>query len=106
MGGGVLTMAYLASGILFILSLGGLSQHETARKGNIYGVLGLTIAIIATVIRTDMGAGIGLLAVTLTIGVVIGGVLAARVEMTNMPQLVAILHSFVGLAAVLVGVAS
>lgn len=106
MSSGILTMAYLASGILFVLSLGGLSQHETAKRGNTFGALGIVIAVIATMLGTDIGTGYTILIATLVIGGVIGAVLAARVEMTSMPQLVAILHSFVGLAAVLVGVAS
>lgn len=99
---GVLTVSYLVAAILFILSLGGLSQQETARRGNVFGMLGLGIAILATMLQVDAAnypTVIGVLAVA----GLIGGTLAARVEMTSMPQLVAILHSFVGLAAVLVG---
>jgi H+-translocating NAD(P) transhydrogenase subunit beta len=115
MTGGVLTVAYLVAGVLFIRSLGGLSKQETARRGNFSGILGMTIAVIVTAaawasrpgrsIASDLGA-IALLGAALVIGGLIGGVLARRVEMTGMPELVAVLHSFVGLAAVLVGFAS
>jgi NAD(P) transhydrogenase subunit beta len=103
---GIITMAYLASGVLFILSLGGLSKHETAARGNFFGMLGITIAMVATLASGQITEGYGILAVTVGIGAVIGAFLAARVEMTDMPQLVAILHSFVGLAAVFVGISS
>jgi NAD(P) transhydrogenase subunit beta len=99
------TAAYLFASILFILSLSGLSSQESAKRGVLYGIVGMIIAIIATV----MGQGveghiyiIGAIAVASLIGIM----LARKVEMTAMPQLVAILHSFVGLAAVLVGVGS
>ncbi len=101
----ITTIAYLLSGILFILSLGGLSRQETARRGNTYGMLGMAIAIVVTALSPEV-TGYGVLAVVIGIGALIGAVLAARVEMTSMPELVAILHSFVGLAAVLVGYAS
>ena len=108
---GIVTMAYLGAGILFILSLGGLAQQETSRRGNTYGVLGMLIALAATlylVLHSDQyGAkSHGLMAGTIGVGAVIGTILAIRVQMTAMPQLVALLHSFVGLAAVLVGMAS
>jgi len=98
-------MAYLVSGLFFILSLGGLSKQETARKGNIYGILGMALAILATFASGEVG-NFKLLIPLMLGGAVIGAVLAKRVEMTSMPELVAILHSFVGLAAVLVGVVS
>ncbi len=101
----LVTVAYLAAGVLFILSLGGLSNQETARRGNQYGLLGMLIAIVATAASgavTEYPVLVG----CLLVGTVIGAVLAARVEMTSMPQLVAMLHSFVGLAAVLVGFAT
>jgi H+-translocating NAD(P) transhydrogenase subunit beta len=101
----VVTVAYLAAGVLFILSLGGLSHQTTARRGNAFGIAGMLIAILATLAGEGVDA-YGLLAGCLGVGAVLGAVLAARVEMTNMPQLVAILHSFVGLAAVLVGFAT
>ena len=98
-------MAYLVSGIFFVLSLGGLSKQETARKGNLYGILGMTLAILATFLSGEV-ENFKLLIPLMLGGAVIGAVLAKRVEMTSMPELVAILHSFVGLAAVLVGLAS
>jgi NAD(P) transhydrogenase subunit beta len=115
MTGGVLTVAYLVAGVLFIRSLGGLSKQETARRGNFSGILGMAIAVMVTAaawashtgrdVTKEVGA-IVILAAALVIGGLIGGVLARRVEMTGMPELVAVLHSFVGLAAVLVGFAS
>ena len=102
---GLITMAYLVSGIFFVLSLGGLSKQETARRGNIYGIVGMTIAIIATFFSGEI-ENFQLLIPLMLGGAIIGAVLAKRVEMTSMPELVAILHSFVGLAAVLVGMAS
>ena len=98
-------MAYLVSGIFFVLSLGGLSKQETARRGNIYGIVGMTIAIAATFFSGKI-ENFQLLVPLMLGGAVIGAVLAKRVEMTSMPELVVILHSFVGLAAVLVGMAS
>jgi NAD(P) transhydrogenase subunit beta len=102
---GVITMAYLVSGVFFVLSLGGLSKQETARKGNMYGILGMTLAILATFLSGNVD-NFKLLIPLMVGGAIIGAVLAKRVEMTSMPELVAILHSFVGLAAVLVGVVS
>ncbi len=102
---GYIIVSYLGAAILFILSLGGLSKQVTARRGNVYGVLGMAIAIAATVYGTQLG-GLVVLIPAMLVGAVIGGLVAARVEMTQMPQLVAILHSFVGLAAVLVGISS
>jgi NAD(P) transhydrogenase subunit beta len=101
----LITVAYLISGILFILSLGGLSKQETAKRGNTYGMLGMALAIFVTALDARV-TGYQVLAPALVVGAVIGAILAARVEMTSMPELVAILHSFVGLAAVLVGFAS
>jgi len=102
---GLLTTAYIAASVLFILALGGLSNQETARRGNIYGIIGMTIALIATIAGSQV-TSYGVMAVCMVIGAVIGIFVAARVQMTAMPELVAILHSFVGLAAVLVGFAS
>ncbi len=101
----LITIAYIAASALFILSLGGLSQQETARRGNLYGILGMVIALIATAAGMQLG-GLPVLAAALIPGLVIGAILASRVQMTSMPELVAILHSFVGLAAVLVGFAT
>ena len=99
---GVLTMAYLVAGVLFIRSLGGLSQQETARRGNLFGMLGMLLAIGATLFE-DRIHDVTLVGIAVAIGAAIGLFLAHRVVMTAMPQLVAMLHSFVGLAAVLVG---
>ena len=102
---GITTVAYIGASILFILSLGGLSNQETARRGNIYGIIGMAIAIVATILATQIDDYTMLIAAVI-VGALIGIIVASRVEMTQMPQLVAILHSFVGLAAVLVGIAS
>ena len=102
---GITTVAYIGASILFILSLGGLSHQETARRGNIYGIVGMTIAIVATIAATQID-DYTILGLAVIVGAAIGIFVASRVEMTQMPQLVAILHSFVGLAAVLVGIAS
>ncbi|HLM59184.1 MAG TPA: NAD(P)(+) transhydrogenase (Re/Si-specific) subunit beta [Pyrinomonadaceae bacterium] len=101
----LITIAYIAAGALFIMSLGGLSRQETARRGNFYGILGMLIALVATAARLDFGSYATLAAVLIP-GAIIGAVVASRVQMTAMPQLVAILHSFVGAAAVLVGFAT
>ncbi|MFZ1699710.1 MAG: NAD(P)(+) transhydrogenase (Re/Si-specific) subunit beta [Pyrinomonadaceae bacterium] len=101
----LITIAYIAASALFILSLGGLSQQETARRGNLYGILGMLIALVATAAGLSTG-GLPVLIGALVPGLIIGGILASRVQMTSMPELVAILHSFVGLAAVLVGFAT
>ncbi|MEC7750317.1 MAG: NAD(P)(+) transhydrogenase (Re/Si-specific) subunit beta [Myxococcota bacterium] len=98
------TVSYLIAAIFFILSLRGLSDQETAPRGNTLGIIGMVIAVFAA----TMGESTGhyeYLAVAIGVGAVIGAVMAARVAMTAMPELVAILHSFVGLAAVLVGIA-
>lgn len=102
---GLLTVAYLAASLLFILSLGGLSNQESARKGNAYGIIGITLAMMVTILGAS-GLGLAATLAGIVVGGVIGAILAARVAMTSMPELVAILHSFVGLAAVLVGVSS
>ena len=98
--------AYIVAGLLFILALAGLSKHETAVMGNKYGIVGMTIALLATLWLATKSAGfdaLGLIAVAMAIGAVIGIILARKVEMTGMPELIAMLHSFVGIAAVLVG---
>ncbi|PHM27682.1 Re/Si-specific NAD(P)(+) transhydrogenase subunit beta [Xenorhabdus innexi] len=102
MSNGVVTAAYIVAAILFIFSLAGLSRHESSGRGNIFGITGMAIALIATILGPDTG-NIGWLILAMIIGAVIGIRLAKKVEMTEMPELVAILHSFVGLAAVLVG---
>ncbi|CAJ0991673.1 Re/Si-specific NAD(P)(+) transhydrogenase subunit beta [Sodalis praecaptivus] len=99
---GLVTAAYIVAAILFICSLAGLSKHETSRQGNLFGITGMAIALIATVLGPHAG-NVGWIIVAMVIGGAIGVYLARKVEMTEMPELVAILHSFVGLAAVLVG---
>ena len=98
----LITIAYIAASALFIMSLGGLSRQETARRGNWYGIVGMLIALAATIAAMDP-TGWPILGGAVIVGSLIGAALASRVQMTAMPQLVAILHSFVGLAAVLVG---
>jgi NAD(P) transhydrogenase subunit beta len=99
---GIGNIAYLGASSLFILSLRGLSHPDTARRGNVYGVAGMLIAVAATLLLAQ-GAGIAIVLAAAVVGGAGGMLLAKRVEMTQMPQLVAILHSFVGLAAVLIG---
>ncbi len=100
---GLVTVSYIGATILFILTLGGLSDQETARKGNIYGMIGMTIAILATVFGPEVSSNFHIIIITMLIGGTIGMILARKVQMTQMPELVAILHSLVGFAAVLVG---
>ncbi len=99
---GLISAAYIVSALLFIFSLSGLSKQETAETGNWYGIVGMVIALVAT-IADERVSNVLLIFITMTIGAAIGLRLAKKVEMTQMPELVAILHSFVGLAAVLVG---
>ena len=102
---GIITIAYILSGVLFILSLRGLSHQETARKGNLYGMLGMVIAVLATLFAGNT-VTLWILIAVMFAGGGIGLVVARRVAMTEMPELVAILHSFVGASAVLVGIVS
>lgn len=102
---GIVTVSYIAATILFILALGGLSSQETARRGNWYGITGMTIALLATIFGV-VTQNYTTLMVALLIGGSIGIVLARRIQMTQMPELVASLHSLVGLAAVTVGFAN
>jgi NAD(P) transhydrogenase subunit beta len=99
---GIVTVSYIIATILFILALGGLSNQETARRGNWYGIIGMAIALIATILGV-VTKQYTILLVALLIGGSIGLFLARRVQMTQMPELVAILHSLVGVAAVAVG---
>lgn len=99
---GFVTAAYIVAAILFIMSLAGLSKHETAKAGCWYGIVGMGIALIATIFGPDSHGTFWIL-VAMAIGGFIGVRKALKVEMTEMPELVAVLHSFVGLAAVLVG---
>ena len=101
----MLAASYLAAGAFFILSLNGLSNQESSRRGNLFGMLGMAIAIGATIFGGHVG-GFEKLFPAMIIGGLIGAYVALRIEMTQMPELVAILHSFVGLAAVMVGIAS
>lgn len=103
MSNNLITVAYIAASALFILSLAGLSNQETSRQGNIFGIAGMLIAFVATALNATV-TGYTTLIAAIAPGVIIGSILASRVAMTSMPELVAILHSFVGLAAVLVGV--
>ena len=100
-------IAWLIAGVCFIFSLGGLSQHESSSRGNWLGITGMTIAIIAALFSGSVAFSAWFLLIpAIVAGAVIGAWLAGNVEMTAMPQLVAILHSFVGLAAVLVGISA
>src|SRR4030067_2725859 len=101
------TVSYIGATILFILSLGGLSNPESSRRGNLYGMIGMTIAVLATVFGPNVTAGgyawiIG----AMVVGASIGLYAARIVKMTQMPELVALMHSLVGIAAVLVGFAN
>jgi NAD(P) transhydrogenase subunit beta len=102
---GIVTVAYIGATILFILALGGLSNQETARRGNWYGITGMGIALLATLLGV-VTRNYAILVGALVVGGTIGLILARRVQMTQMPELVAILHSLVGLAAVFVGYAN
>ena len=102
---GVMTAAYIGASILFILALGGLSSQESSKRGNYCGMAGMALALVATVLGV-VTANWLILAVAMGGGALVGLVLAKKVQMTQMPELVAILHSMVGLAAVLVGFAT
>jgi NAD(P) transhydrogenase subunit beta len=102
---GIVTVSYIIATILFIMALGGLSNQETARRGNWYGIIGMAIALLATIFGV-VERHFEILLVALLVGGSIGIILARRVQMTQMPELVAILHSLVGIAAVAVGFAS
>ena len=99
---GLVQAAYMVAALLFIMSLAGLSKHETAKAGCWYGIIGMTIALVATIFGPKTEGQFWIL-VAMAIGAVLGIQRALKVEMTEMPELVALLHSFVGLAAVLVG---
>ncbi|HKT94604.1 MAG TPA: NAD(P)(+) transhydrogenase (Re/Si-specific) subunit beta [Paraburkholderia sp.] len=102
---GIGNMAWLGAATLFILSLRGLSHPASARRGNLYGVTGMVIAVLATLLVTG-GASLQIALIAALVGGGLGAILARRVEMTQMPQLVAVLHSFVGLAATLIAFAN
>ncbi len=99
---GIVSAAYIAAAGLFILSLGGLSGQESAKRAVWYGIAGMALAVFATILSPDV-ANVWIIAVMVAVGSVLGWIVAKRVQMTEMPQLVAALHSFVGLAAVLIG---
>ena len=99
---GIVSAAYIAAAILFILSLGGLSGQESAKRAVWYGIVGMALAVGATIASPDV-ANLWVIAVMVAVGSVAGWYVAMRVQMTEMPQLVAALHSFVGLAAVFIG---
>ncbi len=99
---GLVQAAYIVAALLFIMSLAGLSKHETAKAGCWYGIIGMAIALVATVFGPQTEGQFWIL-IAMAVGAVLGIQRALKVEMTEMPELVAILHSFVGLAAVLVG---
>ena len=99
----VVRSLYIVSAVLFILTLGGLSNQETSRKGNLYGISAMLIAVIATLLGPQVSSNYGLLIILILLGGSIGLILSKKVQMTEMPELVAILHSLVGMAAVLVG---
>ena len=101
------TVSYIGATILFILSLGGLAHPETARRGNLFGMIGMALAVLATVFGPQVSAGgIPWIIIALVIGAAVGLYAAKTVQMTQMPELVALMHSLVGLAACLVGFAS
>jgi H+-translocating NAD(P) transhydrogenase subunit beta len=103
----ITTVAYIGATILFILSLGGLSHPETARRGNLYGMIGMAIAVLATVLSPHvLGVGVPWIIAAMVVGGAVGLYAARVVQMTQMPELVALMHSFVGLAATLVGYAN
>ena len=99
----VVRALYIVSAVLFILTLGGLSNQETSRKGNLYGISAMLIAVIATFLGPQVASNYGLLVILILLGGSIGLILSKKVQMTEMPELVAMLHSLVGMAAVLVG---
>jgi H+-translocating NAD(P) transhydrogenase subunit beta len=101
------TVSYIGATILFILSLGGLSNQETARRGNLYGMVGMALAVLATVLGPQVtSAGIPWIILAMLVGGAVGLYAARTVQMTQMPELVALMHSMVGMAAVLVGYAT
>ena len=101
---GIVSAAYIAATVLFILSLGGLSNQESAKRAVWYGIVGMALAVLGTIFGPEIGGNYWLLLPAIVIGGFVGYEVARRVEMTEMPQLVAALHSFVGLAAVFIGI--
>ena len=105
---GLITLSYLVASVFFIMSLGGLSKQESSKRGNYYGIIGMSIAILATVLSDNIKGfdNYIILFLIISIGAIIGILVGKKVEMSSMPELVAILHSFVGASAVLVGIVS
>ena len=106
----LVAVAYVISGIFFIIALRGLSSPESSRRGNIFGMLGMLIAVLATLFSVNFFTSniqtVGLVVIAIVIGGLIGSVIARKIAMTAMPQLVAAFHSLVGLAAVFVALAA
>ncbi|MBF0109747.1 MAG: Re/Si-specific NAD(P)(+) transhydrogenase subunit beta [Magnetococcales bacterium] len=104
----LMTVSYIGATILFILSLGGLSNPETSRRGNLFGMIGMGIAVLATLMgpRVTGLSNLAIIAIAMGLGAIVGIIAAIRVKMTQMPELVALMHSLVGLAACLVGFAN
>ena len=102
MSSGIVTSAYIIAAIFFILALAGLSKQETAKNGNWFGIVGMAIALFATIFSESV-QGLGWIIIAMLGGAIVGIYKAKKVEMTQMPELIALLHSFVGLTAVLVG---
>ena len=100
---GPIHMAYILAALLFIMALAGLSKQETAKYGCLSGMVGMAIALVATFAQVDTATGFLLIVLAMALGAGIGIFVARRVAMTQMPEMIAFMHSFVGLAAVLVG---
>jgi len=100
----MLSVAYLGAAILFILALGGLSSNDKARRGNLYGMFGMAVAVVATILA-NVESNSSVLLIVMVVGGLLGYILSRKVKMTQMPELVAVLHSMVGLAAVIIGYA-
>ncbi|MEK7316147.1 MAG: NAD(P)(+) transhydrogenase (Re/Si-specific) subunit beta, partial [Candidatus Eisenbacteria bacterium] len=99
MSAGLATVAYIAATILFILSLGGLSNPETSRRGNIFGIIGMALAVLATIFGPQVTpSGLAWIIGAMVVGATIGLYAARVVRMTQMPELVALMHSLVGVA--------
>ncbi|HMA30502.1 MAG TPA: NAD(P)(+) transhydrogenase (Re/Si-specific) subunit beta, partial [Casimicrobiaceae bacterium] len=100
-------LSYLVASVFFILALKGLSHPSTARRGNLFGIAGMVIAVVATLALVYRNTGnIGMILAGIAVGGIIGAIIARRVQMTQMPELVAAFHSLVGLAAVLIAVSA
>ena len=102
----ITAISYLISSVLFILALRGLSSPTTSRQGNTFGMIGMLLAVVTTFFIPDFKPVISLIGVAIVGGAIIGTIAAKRVQMTKMPELVALMHSFVGLSAVLIAIAA